>query len=116
MKNNLPPEFDRSDGGGLSTRELTGIGRAISDYKKDVLKLQNMPMSADCAQEIINAEVAFRKNLTNDLMTLVELNCAKCPMGFTRNDCQAKSCPFQTIDQILKERLKQLDSVRPGGI
>jgi hypothetical protein len=113
-KNILAEEF--VDLEGKSVRELKGIGRALQEYHKDVLKLHKMPMSSDCAQEIIDAEVMFRRAITNDFLTLIELNCAQCPMGFERNDCQAKSCPFKSVEKILKSRLDQLSQIRPGGV
>jgi len=100
----------------LGKREITGIGKALDDYKKDVLKLQRLPMTADALMESIELERSFRKALVNDLKTLIETNCANCPLGFSRSTCEAKSCPFQTIDNIINERLKELNNILPGGI
>lgn len=116
MKNNMPEEFISAAGLEMTTRELKGIGKALNEYKKDVLKLHKMPISADCAQEIIDAEKSFRKAISNDILTLIEINCAQCPMGYERNDCKAKSCPFSTIEKILRNRLEELNEVLPGGI
>ena len=100
----------------INSREIVGIGKALNDYKKDVLKLQNLPMTADALIENIEIEKSFRKALVNDLRTLIETNCANCPMGYTRNECEVESCPFKTIDNILNERLKELNQILPGGI
>ena len=100
----------------LNNREIIGIGKALQDYKRDVLKLQKLPMTADALLESIELEKSFRKALVNDLKTLIETNCANCPMGYERNTCEAKSCPFKTIDNIVNERLKELNQVLPGGI
>lgn len=115
-KNILPEEFVDVLGNTVSPREIKGIGRALDEYKKDILKLHKMPISADCAQEIIDAEKSFRKALTTDILTLIEINCAQCPMGFERNNCKVKSCPFSTIEEILKTRLDELNQILPGGI
>lgn len=114
MADNLTPEEFINKG--ISNRELKGIYKAIDEHKKQTLKLHKMPMSSDCAMEIIQAEQLFRKSITHDIRTLVELNCANCPAGYTREDCQAKACPFKSIDQILKDRLTQLNEILPGGI
>lgn len=99
----------------INNRELVGIGKALQDYKKDILKLHKLTVTTDCLIESIEAEKAFRKAITNDIRTLIEINCASCPMGYTRNECEAESCPFSTIDNILNERLKQLNQILPGG-
>lgn len=109
----IPNEFIGLDN---SVRELTGISKAIQEYYKETLKLHKMPMSSDCAMSIIDAEVMFRKAITNDLLTLVEINCANCPMGYERDNCKVQSCPFQSIDKIIKNRLEQLSQIRPGGL
>ena len=100
----------------LTNREISGIGKALNDYKKEVLKLQKLPMTADALLESIEIEKSFRKALVNDLRTLIETNCANCPMGYSRNNCEVKSCPFKTIDNIVNERLKELNKILPGGI
>ena len=115
-KDILPVEFIDIQDSSISLRDIKGIGRALDEYKKGVLKLYKMPISADCAQEIIDAEKSFRKALTTDILTLIEMNCAQCPVGFERNDCKAKSCPFSTIESILKTRLNELNQILPGGI
>lgn len=98
----------------INNRELTGIGRALEDYKKETLKLQKLPMTAEALMESIELEKSFRKALVNDLKTLIETNCANCPLGFEKSSCEAKSCPFKTIDNIVNERLKELSQVLPG--
>lgn len=113
MPNEMPEEFTQKE---LSTRELKGIGRAIADHKKDVLHLHKLPMTAEAAKEIMIAEKRFRVTLTRDLRTLIEVNCSNCPAGYTRSECKAKACPFKTIDNLLNERLEQLNQILPGGI
>lgn len=108
------PELDNQKSIGF--REYTGIAKALKDYQKEVLQLHKMPMTSDCAMEIINAEKTFRKAITKDLKDWIEINCSSCPMGYSRNNCQAKSCPFQTIDKIINTRLQQLEEILPGGI
>lgn len=100
----------------INNRELIGISKALQDYKRDILKLQRLPMTSDALIESIEAERAFRKAITNDLRALIEINCANCPMGYDRNTCEAKSCPFKTINNILDDRLKQLNQILPGGV
>ena len=114
MMNNLPDQtiIQKS----INNREIVGIGKALQDYKRDVLKLQRLPMTSDALMESIEAERAFRKAITNDLRALIEINCANCPMGYDRNTCEAKSCPFSTIDNIVNDRLKQLNQILPGGV
>ena len=100
MNNNIPDQtiIQKS----INNRELVGIGKALQDYKKDVLKLQRLPMTSEALMESIEAEKAFRKAITNDLRALIEINCANCPMGYSRESCEAESCPFKTINNILK--------------
>ena len=115
MNNNLmPKEF--ANIGQANKREITGLSKALQDYKKEVLHLQDLPMTADCLVESINAEKLFRKCITNDLRELIEINCANCPLGFTKDECNAESCPFQSISKILNTRLKELNQILPGGI
>lgn len=114
MNNHLmPEEFINIE---PNKREIKGISKALQDYKKEVLHLQDLPMTADCLIESINAEKLFRKAITNDLRELIELNCSNCPLGFNKDFCEAESCPFKSINNILNTRLKELDQILPGGI
>lgn len=114
MMNNLSDEVIIQES--LNNREIVGIGKALSDYKKEVLKLQKLPMTADALLESIEIEKSFRKALVNDLRTLIETNCANCPIGYSRSNCEVESCPFKTINIIVNERLKELNQILPGGI
>lgn len=109
--NNFPKEFINES---VNKKELTGLSKALQDYKKEVLHLQNLPMSADCLMESIQAERTFRKVITDDIRELVEINCASCPLGYEKDTCEAKQCPFKTISEILNSRLKQLSNILPG--
>ena len=96
--------------------KIPGITQAIHNYKKEILKLHTLPESADILISRCEAEKSFRLSLTQDLFNLIEISCASCPMGFTRSSCEAKQCPFKTLDRILKDKLKQLDQILPGGV
>lgn len=99
----------------ISNKELTGICKALNDYKKDTLKLHKLTVSTDCLLESLEAERSFRISITNDLRTIIEINCANCPMGFTKDTCEVQ-CPYKTIENILNDKLKQLDQILPGGL
>lgn len=115
MNNSLTPkEFANIEQ--PNRKEIIGLSKALQDYKKEILHLQDLPMTADCLLESINAEKMFRKAITNDLRELIEVNCVNCPLGYTKEDCKAESCPFQSINKILNTRLKQLNNILPGGI
>lgn len=113
---NLTPEEFSNLVNQPNKQGLTGIARALRDYKVEVAKLHTLPVTADCLLESIEAERLFRKTITEDLRTLIELNCTNCPMGYTKNSCEQNNCPFSVIDKILNQRLKELNSILPGGI
>ena len=111
--NNIPKEFfNQSDL--PNKQEVRGISKALDNYKKDVLRLQDLPMTADCLIESIEVERLFRKSFTKEIRDLVELNCANCPLGFTNDNCEAKQCPFKSIKEILDTHLKWLKQNLPG--
>lgn len=112
--NNIPDKTIMQNS--LNNRELKGIGRALDEYKKDVLKLHKLPMTAESLIESLEIEKSFRKALVSDLRALVEMNCNNCPLGYSRGNCEAESCPFKSIDDILSQRLKQLNQILPGGV
>ena len=96
--------------------QLKGMAQAAYELKRDVLRLHELPMTADSMMEIVNAERSFRKAIVSALSEWIDKNCNTCPMGFERKDCKAKQCPVGTIDKILTDLLEQLEQVLPGGI
>ena len=120
MKNEIREELESLDRTmsfkTLNSKEAKGIFKALQDYKTEVLGLEKLPATADCMLETIEAEKMFRRAITNDLRSLIEINCASCPLGFTKDNCEADSCPFASIKNILDTRLKQLDQILPGGV
>ena len=95
---------------------IKGVAKIIQDYKKEVLKLHTLPETADVLTSRYEAEKSFRLSLTRDLFSFIESSCNSCPMGFTREHCKAKQCPLKTLDNILKDKLNQLDQILPGGL
>lgn len=96
--------------------ELKGMAQAAYELKVQVLKLHELPCTADAMLEKYNAEKAFRQAITKSLYNWIEQNCNKCPMGFERIDCKAKSCPIRTVDKMLTGMLNELEQILPGGI
>lgn len=109
----MPAEFVTKS---VGNRELKGIYKALDDHKKDILKLHELPMSSDCAKEIIMAEKSFRYTITRELREFIELNCANCPAGQDKQTCEIDNCPMKIIERILYSTLDQLNQILPGGV